>query len=69
MCLFNMPRPERLLGGPRCGNLYVEKGEQCDCGLIQVTPLWKATVCHRQVWRPVVMTLLSDCSGLQGPVL
>ncbi|KAJ8386505.1 hypothetical protein AAFF_G00169750 [Aldrovandia affinis] len=32
-CLFNVPRPERLLGGPRCGNLYVERGEECDCGL------------------------------------
>ncbi|KAI1901453.1 hypothetical protein AGOR_G00034590 [Albula goreensis] len=32
-CLFNVPLPERLLGGPRCGNLYVEKGEECDCGL------------------------------------
>lgn len=39
MCLFNPPQPERLLGGPRCGNLYVEKGEQCDCGLVQVTHL------------------------------
>lgn len=42
MCLFNPPQPERLLGGPRCGNLYVEKGEQCDCGLVQVTHLCEA---------------------------
>ncbi|XP_023657116.2 disintegrin and metalloproteinase domain-containing protein 15 isoform X2 [Paramormyrops kingsleyae] len=33
MCLFNVPQPSRLLGGPRCGNLYVEEGEECDCGL------------------------------------
>ena len=36
MCLFNVPQPDELLGGPRCGNLYVEKGEQCDCGLLDV---------------------------------
>ncbi|XP_064201530.1 disintegrin and metalloproteinase domain-containing protein 15-like isoform X2 [Anguilla rostrata] len=32
-CLFNVPQPKRLLGGPRCGNLHVEQGEECDCGL------------------------------------
>ncbi|KAJ8335169.1 hypothetical protein SKAU_G00408080 [Synaphobranchus kaupii] len=32
-CLFNVPQPKRLMGGPRCGNLYVEQGEECDCGL------------------------------------
>ncbi|KAJ8267858.1 hypothetical protein COCON_G00130300 [Conger conger] len=32
-CLFNVPQPGSLLGGPRCGNLYVEQGEECDCGL------------------------------------
>ncbi|XP_062903302.1 disintegrin and metalloproteinase domain-containing protein 12-like isoform X2 [Mobula hypostoma] len=31
-CLFNMPNMEQLVGGPKCGNMYVEKGEQCDCG-------------------------------------
>uniref|UniRef100_UPI00398F1AA5 disintegrin and metalloproteinase domain-containing protein 15 isoform X2 n=1 Tax=Pristiophorus japonicus TaxID=55135 RepID=UPI00398F1AA5 len=33
MCLFNFPASVRLFGGQRCGNLYVEEGEECDCGL------------------------------------
>ncbi|XP_078100607.1 disintegrin and metalloproteinase domain-containing protein 12 isoform X3 [Sander vitreus] len=47
MCLFNVPQPDRLLGGPRCGNLYVEKGEECDCGLLEdcEDPCCNASTC------------------------
>nr|XP_027780887.1 disintegrin and metalloproteinase domain-containing protein 8-like isoform X1 [Marmota flaviventris] len=34
-CLANAPDPDRLVGGPVCGNMFVERGEQCDCGTPQ----------------------------------
>ncbi|XP_020777924.1 disintegrin and metalloproteinase domain-containing protein 15 isoform X2 [Boleophthalmus pectinirostris] len=48
MCLFNVPSPESLLGGPRCGNLYLEPGEECDCGLLQecLDPCCNASTCR-----------------------
>ncbi|XP_059506774.1 disintegrin and metalloproteinase domain-containing protein 12-like [Stegostoma tigrinum] len=32
VCLYNMPDLDKLVQGQECGNLYVEKGEECDCG-------------------------------------
>ncbi|XP_035185847.1 disintegrin and metalloproteinase domain-containing protein 8 isoform X4 [Oxyura jamaicensis] len=31
-CLLNVPRADELYGEPVCGNRFVERGEQCDCG-------------------------------------
>ncbi|XP_044516236.1 disintegrin and metalloproteinase domain-containing protein 8 [Gracilinanus agilis] len=31
-CLTNSPKLDDIYGGPVCGNKFVERGEECDCG-------------------------------------
>lgn len=35
-CLLDVPNDGELYGGPVCGNAFVEKGEECDCGTVEV---------------------------------
>ncbi|XP_053440193.1 disintegrin and metalloproteinase domain-containing protein 12 [Nycticebus coucang] len=47
MCLFNLPELKQSFGGQKCGNGYVEEGEECDCGEPEecANPCCNATTC------------------------
>uniref|UniRef100_A0A3Q3WPT3 Peptidase M12B domain-containing protein n=1 Tax=Mola mola TaxID=94237 RepID=A0A3Q3WPT3_MOLML len=35
-CLLDTPSTNRVYGGPVCGNAFLEPGEECDCGTVEV---------------------------------
>nr|XP_033799677.1 disintegrin and metalloproteinase domain-containing protein 8 [Geotrypetes seraphini] len=46
-CLLNKPDVDQLFGGPVCGNQFVEQGEDCDCGTLEMctNPCCNASTC------------------------
>uniref|UniRef100_A0A674IR39 ADAM metallopeptidase domain 8 n=1 Tax=Terrapene triunguis TaxID=2587831 RepID=A0A674IR39_9SAUR len=47
-CLLNIPKADELYGVPVCGNQFIERGEQCDCGTSKECrdPCCNATTCR-----------------------
>ncbi|XP_052007676.1 disintegrin and metalloproteinase domain-containing protein 8a [Xyrauchen texanus] len=47
-CLLDIPNEDKLYGGPVCGNAFVEKGEECDCGTVKEcnNPCCNASTCR-----------------------
>ncbi|XP_026107523.1 disintegrin and metalloproteinase domain-containing protein 8-like [Carassius auratus] len=47
-CLLDMPNDGEIYGGPVCGNAFVEKDEECDCGTVEEcnNPCCNATTCR-----------------------
>ncbi|KAM6356349.1 disintegrin and metalloproteinase domain-containing protein 19 isoform 2-T2 [Alca torda] len=47
MCLSNMPDTKEMYGGKKCGNGYLEEGEECDCGEVEEcnNPCCDASTC------------------------
>ncbi|KAK9964506.1 hypothetical protein ABG768_005671 [Culter alburnus] len=50
-CLLDVPDVGELYGGPVCGNAFVEKGEECDCGTVEEcnNPCCNASTCRLTV--------------------
>ncbi|KAJ3610637.1 hypothetical protein NHX12_022729 [Muraenolepis orangiensis] len=46
-CLLDIPSTDRIVGGPVCGNAFLEPGEECDCGTVEEckNPCCNATTC------------------------
>lgn len=39
-CLLDRPRSDTIYGGPVCGNAFLDTGEECDCGTVEVSFLF-----------------------------
>jgi len=35
-CLLDIPSSSKLYSGPVCGNAFLDPGEECDCGTVEV---------------------------------
>ncbi|XP_041079252.1 disintegrin and metalloproteinase domain-containing protein 19-like [Polyodon spathula] len=68
-CLFNMPNTKAMYGGQRCGNGYLEEGEECDCGEVNEcsSPCCNANNCTLKVGAECAHGVCCDNCKLKSP--
>ncbi|XP_072519902.1 disintegrin and metalloproteinase domain-containing protein 19 isoform X2 [Salminus brasiliensis] len=70
-CLFNPPNTRAMYGGQRCGNGYLEEGEECDCGEVEEcsSPCCNANNCTLKAGAECAHGVCCDNCKLKSPGL
>uniref|UniRef100_A0A3B4U4J3 ADAM metallopeptidase domain 19 n=1 Tax=Seriola dumerili TaxID=41447 RepID=A0A3B4U4J3_SERDU len=68
-CLFNLPNTRAIYGGQRCGNGYLEDGEECDCGEEEecTSPCCNANNCTLKAGAECAHGICCDKCKLKSP--
>nr|XP_043897084.1 disintegrin and metalloproteinase domain-containing protein 19 isoform X2 [Solea senegalensis] len=68
-CLFNLPNTRAMYGGQRCGNGYLEDGEECDCGEEEecTSPCCNANNCTLRAGAECAHGICCDNCKLKSP--
>ncbi|XP_058506264.1 disintegrin and metalloproteinase domain-containing protein 19 isoform X2 [Solea solea] len=68
-CLFNLPNTRAIYGGQRCGNGYLEDGEECDCGEEEecTSPCCNANNCTLRAGAECAHGICCDNCKLKSP--
>ncbi|XP_053285079.1 disintegrin and metalloproteinase domain-containing protein 19 isoform X2 [Pleuronectes platessa] len=68
-CLFNLPNTRSMYGGQRCGNGYLEEGEECDCGEEEecTSPCCNANNCTLKAGAECAHGICCDNCKLKNP--
>ncbi|XP_039974933.1 disintegrin and metalloproteinase domain-containing protein 19 [Xiphias gladius] len=68
-CLFNLPNTRAMYGGQRCGNGYLEDGEECDCGEEEecTSPCCNANNCTLKAGAECAHGICCDNCKLKSP--
>lgn len=55
-CLKNKPATAFDLKSPICGNGFVENGEQCDCGFVEVCNNWSGFLKYTYILKSTIVS-------------